>query len=215
MTRHAQTERRALCQTLLDAGPEEPTLCGSWTTGDLAAHLAVREGRPDRAAGVVLPLLAERAERAMRQMRERHTHAEIVERVRQGPPRWSPARVPAVDEQLNLVEMFVHHEDVLRSHLGAPRRSISAEMVSALGDRLAIMGPMLFRKVSGVEVEVVTAVRHRKVARSSTPGTPVVQIHGRPGEVLLFGFGRTSVAEVELIGPPEAVEVLRTARLGV
>lgn len=42
-----------------------------------------------------------------------------------------------------------------------------------------------------------------------------MQVHGRPGEVLLFGFGRTAVAEVELIGPPDAVEALRTARLGV
>src|SRR5699024_11177045 len=131
MTRHAQTERQALCQTLLDAGPEESTLCSGWTTGDLAAHLVVREGRPDRAAGVVVNALAERSARAMRQLRERHSHEEIVEQIRQGPPKWSPARVPAIDEQLNLVEMFVHHEDVLRAHLAAPRRSPSTEFVSA------------------------------------------------------------------------------------
>jgi len=214
MTRHAQTERQALCQTLLDAGPEESTLCSGWTTGDLAAHLVVREGRPDRAAGVVVNALAERSARAMRQLRERHSHEEIVEQIRQGPPKWSPARVPAIDEQLNLVEMFVHHEDVLRAHLAAPRRSPSTEFVSALGDRLALMGPMLFRKVPGVDIEVVTAVRHQRVRRGNE-GDPVVQVHGRPGEVLLFGFGRTAVAEVELIGPPDAVETLRTARLGV
>ncbi|WP_068253868.1 TIGR03085 family metal-binding protein [Janibacter corallicola] len=214
MTRHAQTERQALCQTLLDAGPEESTLCSGWTTGDLAAHLVVREGRPDRAAGVVVKALAERSARAMRQLRERHSHEEIVEQIRQGPPKWSPARVPAIDEQLNLVEMFVHHEDVLRAHLAAPRRSPSTEFVAALGDRLALMGPMLFRKVPGVDIEVVTAVRHQRVRRGNE-GDPVVQVHGRPGEVLLFGFGRTAVAEVELIGPPDAVETLRTARLGV
>ena len=44
------------------AGPEAPTLCAGWTTRDLAAHLVVREARPDAAAGIVLPALASRME---------------------------------------------------------------------------------------------------------------------------------------------------------
>ena len=42
----------------------------------------------------------------------------------------------------------------------------------------------------------------------------MVQIHGRPGEIILFGFGRQAVAEVELVGPPEAVETVRTTSFG-
>lgn len=211
MSRHASAERVALCDTLLEVGPDAPTLCGSWTSGDLLAHLIVREGRPDHAAGIVVPALSGRAERAMAGLREAHDHATLVERLRQGPPRWHPSRVPAVDEKANLVEMFVHHEDVLRADLGAPRRSLSPQMMSALGDRLAFMGPMLFRKTQGAAIEIATAKRHTRIGKGEDP---VVQIHGRPAEIILFGFGRQAVAEVELVGPPEAVETVRTTSYG-
>ncbi len=211
MIRHARAERAALCDTLLEVGPDAPTLCGGWTSGDLLAHLLVREGRPDQAAGVLVPGLADRTDRAMARLREDHDHATLVERLREGPPRWHPTRVPAVDEQANLVEMFVHHEDVLRAGLGAPRRSLSAGMVSALGTRLAVMGPMLFRRTKGATIEIATAKRNTRIGKGEGP---VVQIHGRPGEIILFGFGRQAVAEVELVGPPEAVETVRTTSYG-
>src|SRR5690349_11008507 len=50
----ARTERAALCDLLVTVGPDAPTLCEGWTTRDLAAHLAVRDRRPDAAAGIVL-----------------------------------------------------------------------------------------------------------------------------------------------------------------
>lgn len=211
MTRHARAERAALCDTLLEVGPEAPTLCGDWTSGDLLAHLIIREGRPDHAAGILVPGLAGRTEQAMADLRSAYGHAALVDRLRQGPPRWHPTRVPAVDEKVNLVEMFVHHEDILRADLGAPRRSVSPQMVSALGDRLALMGPMLFRKTQGATIEIATAKRWTRVGKGDDP---VVQIHGRPGEIILFGFGRQAVAEVELVGPPEAVETVRTTSYG-
>lgn len=211
MPRHARAERDALCDTLLEVGPDAPTLCGDWTSGDLLAHLVVREGRPDHAAGIVLPRLSGRTESAMARLRSTHDHTTLVERLRQGPPRWHPSRVPTVDEKANLVEMFVHHEDVLRAGLGAPRRSLSPELVSALGDRLVFMGPMLFRRTKGATIEIATAKRHTRVGQGQDP---IVQIHGRPGEIILFGFGRQAVAEVELVGPPEAVETVRTTAYG-
>lgn len=212
MIRHASTERAALCDTLLDVGPDAPTLCGDWTTGDLVAHLVVREGRPDRSAGILVPALAGRTERAMADLRERHDHETLVERFRQGPPVWHPTRVGAVEEKANIVEFFVHHEDVLRAGLGAPRRSLTPEYVAALGNQLALMAPMLFRRTVGARVELVTAKRHTRMGKGEGP---VVQIHGRPGEILLFGYGRQDVAEVELIGPPEAVETVRTTPYGI
>ncbi|HET6969240.1 MAG TPA: TIGR03085 family protein, partial [Ornithinibacter sp.] len=54
----ARAERLALCDTLLELGPEAPTLCDPWRTRDLAAHLVVRERRPDAAIGIWLPPLA-------------------------------------------------------------------------------------------------------------------------------------------------------------
>ncbi|WP_165399588.1 TIGR03085 family metal-binding protein [Janibacter limosus] len=212
MIRHARAERAALCDTLLQVGPDASTLCGDWTTGDLLAHLIVREGRPDRAAGILAPPLAGRTEAAMAALLRDNDFETLVQRLRNGPPRWHPMSVPLVDEQANLVEMFVHHEDVLRAAFGAPRRSLDPALVSALGDRLAVMAKMLFRRTTGADLEIVTAKRRTRIGSGKGP---VVEIHGRPGEIILFGFGRQAVAEVELIGPPETVEIVRTTRYGV
>ena len=37
-----------MCTLLKDLGPNQPTLCEGWRTADLAAHLVLREHRPDR-----------------------------------------------------------------------------------------------------------------------------------------------------------------------
>jgi hypothetical protein len=67
----AQAERHALCDLLAETGPDAPTLCEGWTTGDLAAHLLTRERRPDAAAGGMVPFLSGYSERVRRQVRER------------------------------------------------------------------------------------------------------------------------------------------------
>ena len=54
----AQTERAALADLFTELGPDQPTLCEGWDTGDLLAHLLVRERRMDAAAGVVIKPLA-------------------------------------------------------------------------------------------------------------------------------------------------------------
>ncbi len=41
-----QRERAELCDLFDELGPDAPTLCGDWTTADLAAHLVVRERNP-------------------------------------------------------------------------------------------------------------------------------------------------------------------------
>lgn len=212
MTRLAQTERQALCDSLLAAGPDAPTLSGSWTAADLAAHLVIRESaRVDLAAGILVPRLSARTDSATRRLAARTPFAELVDRVRSGPPRWHPSRVPAVDEQMNLVEMFVHHEDVRRAATGARPRQLSQEMTTALSRRLGVMAPLLARGVEGVGVEIVTAKVRKRVGGDG----PVVEIHGHPGEVLLYLYGRKSVAQVEFVGEPGAVARLASADLGV
>jgi len=54
----AQRERQALCDRFDEVGPDEPTLSGEWTTRDLAAHLIVRERRPDAAGGILIGAIA-------------------------------------------------------------------------------------------------------------------------------------------------------------
>jgi hypothetical protein len=43
MPNHALDERSDLTASLRAAGPDAPTLCGEWTTNQLAAHLVLRE----------------------------------------------------------------------------------------------------------------------------------------------------------------------------
>ena len=59
----AQSERRLLCDLFAEVGPDAPTLCGDWSTRDLAAHLVMRERRPDGAVGIVFPPAAGYADR--------------------------------------------------------------------------------------------------------------------------------------------------------
>ena len=62
----ARAERQALCDTLLEIGPDAPTLCDPWLTRDLAAHLVIRERRPDAALGISVPALAGHTERTQK-----------------------------------------------------------------------------------------------------------------------------------------------------
>src|SRR6476661_6463955 len=149
MTHLAELERAALCDTLEAVGPDAPTLCDPWTTAQLAAHLVIRDRRPDLAAGVVVPALAARLEHARRDYAAR-TWPEMVGLVRSGPPIWSPAWLVPVNEAVNLVEFFVHHEDVLRAGAVGPQRVVSDELQAALWARLRRLARVLFRRPARV-----------------------------------------------------------------
>src|SRR3954451_22028885 len=96
----AASERAALADLLDKLGPDAATCCAGWTTAHLAAHLAVRDRRPDAlpgfgleevGAGGPLPAWAHRLER---RLRESTPYAEVVAQVRSGPPVWSPFAWP-------------------------------------------------------------------------------------------------------------------------
>ncbi|WP_371326246.1 maleylpyruvate isomerase family mycothiol-dependent enzyme [Corynebacterium sp. HMSC076D02] len=63
----SSAERAKLVTLFHKLGPDAPTLCQGWSTRDLAAHLWVRENRPDAAAGMLVPQLAGRLDAAMEQ----------------------------------------------------------------------------------------------------------------------------------------------------
>ena len=114
----ARDERLALCALLEQTGPSAPTLCDGWTTLDLAAHLVLRERRPDAGAGIMIGPLAGYTRRVQRGLAERESFDGLIGAIRNGPPRMSPFRLPGVDERANLVEFFVHHEDIRRGRPG-------------------------------------------------------------------------------------------------
>ncbi len=206
-----RAERHALCDSLIELGPDAPTLCSPWLTRDLAAHLVLRERRPDLASGIWFGPLEGRMERGQAAMAAGDYPA-LVEKVRSGPPWWSPARIDRVDALVNTIELVIHHEDALRGD-GAvgPRREVPDRTARAVHASLRSSAKLMFRR-SPVGVRLVAPGREAIVAG---PDSPVVTVSGAPVELLLVGSGRVRVADVVFEGSPDDVEALRTARLGV
>src|ERR1700716_221246 len=127
----AKDERSALCDLFTELGPDQPTLCDGWRTRDLAAHLVLRERRPDAAAGIMIKALAGHTQRVQDSYAAR-PWPELVELVRSGPPAWWPTAIDAVDEAVNAAEFFVHHEDVRRGQPGWEPRPPDAERDAAM-----------------------------------------------------------------------------------
>ncbi|QDO87421.1 TIGR03085 family protein [Ornithinimicrobium ciconiae] len=209
MTHLAAIERQALCDTLDRIGPTAPTLCDPWSTAELAAHLVIRDGRPDLAVGGLIPPLADRLESGMNDYATREW-AELVHLVRSGPPAWSPARVPVVDNLMNLTEFFIHHEDVLRGEgQVGPQRKISPELESALWGQLTKSARLMLAKLDCGVVLVAPGHGRKAVKRPTEAGTAVLT--GAPGELVMAAFGRLRVAAVEVSGPELAVSAARAA----
>ncbi|MEO6653944.1 MAG: TIGR03085 family metal-binding protein [Ilumatobacteraceae bacterium] len=210
MTSPAAVERSLLCDIMLELGPDAPTLSGDWTTRDLAAHLVVRERRPDAMPGILSGVLVDHSERVRLSEAER-PYAEIVERVRAGAPIWSPTRVPAVDRLVNTIEFFVHHEDVRRAQDGWEARRLDADLRSTLESLLPKFGKMLTRKARvGLDL-----APEGQATTTLHAGDPVVTLAGPIGECVLFLYGRDSVAGVALDGTDEAVAQLQATKFGI
>ena len=205
---YVRAERAHLADLFGDLGPDQPTLCEGWTTRDLAAHLVVRERRPDSLPGVAVPVLAAWTER-VRSAQAARDYAATVAALRAGPPPWSPFALPGASKA-NLTEFFVHHEDVRRGRDWAPRDDLDPGYSAALWQALTRSARLLWRR-SGVGVELVVPDGRRLVARS---GDGVV-LTGAPGELLLHGFGRGAAARVDVGGPAAAVRGYAGVRLGI
>ncbi|MER6627116.1 TIGR03085 family metal-binding protein [Streptomyces sp. NPDC000987] len=211
MSTFAKRERLLLADLLETAGPEAPTLCEGWLTRDLAAHVVVRERRPDAAGGILVKQLAPRLERVMAEYAAK-PYEELIQLIRTGPPRFSPFSLKQVEEMSSTVEFYVHTEDVRRAQPDWTPRELDSVFQDALWSRLERSARLLGR---GVPTGLVlrrpngqTTVAHR--------GTPVVTVTGEPSEVLLFSYGRQSVAKVEVEGDQDAIAKLGASKeLGI
>ncbi|QGN57122.1 TIGR03085 family metal-binding protein [Nostocoides sp. HKS02] len=212
MTHLARLERDALCATLVEVGPQAPTLCSPWTAADLAAHLVVRDRRPDLAPGIWLPALAARTERGMDSYAAK-PWPELVDLVRSGPPVWSPARLAALDDLVNFVEFFIHHEDVLRGdEATGPRRELTERETRGVWKALSRSATLLFRR-SPVGV-VLKTPDGQTLTAGATDGDTVV-LEGAPAELLLAAYGRRRVAAIEATGSADAIDALWSSALGI
>jgi len=221
---YSRDERLALCALLEKTGPDAPTLCEGWVTGDLAAHLVLRERRPDAAAGLLGGPLAGYTARVQAQLKQRMSFAELVQAIRTGPPHLSVMALPGMDERANAVEFFVHHEDVRRAAADWAPRDIGSGESDMLWQRLRMAKFLLRRAPVGVELaregtgpagESTGAAgvspdgpAYRITAKNATPAVTVI---GSPAELTLWAMGRTTAAKVRFDGIEAAVTKLSEA----
>lgn len=205
-----QIERQSLCEAMIRVGPNAPTLCEGWTAQDLAVHLVVRERHLLAAAGILLNgpfarILHDTSDRV-----GRRPFDDLVRTVRQGPPLW----MRPADRYVNLVEYFVHHEDVRRANGETAARPAgdTVELQDALWAMLRVSARLATRSLGPVGLTVVRTGGASIIARR---GTPSATLSGDPGELTLFLTGRGDAAHVELAGPSEAVDAVRAATFGL
>ena len=210
---YSRDERLALAALLEETGPGAPTLCAGWQTGDLAAHLVVRERRLDAAAGVLGGPLAGHTARVQRRLSTRMTYAQLVQAFRNGPPRLSPLAVPGMDERANTVEYFVHYEDVRRARPGWEPRDVDPGLSEELWRHLKMARFLLRKAPVGVELARDSggedAGRYRVTVKNATP---VVTVIGSPAELTMWASGRTGAANVRFDGTDAAVSKLTAWR---
>jgi uncharacterized protein (TIGR03085 family) len=181
----ASDERQQLCDLFEQLGPDAPTLCEGWTTKDLAVHLVVRERRPDAVAGKFVKALADRSERIQNELRGL-SWPELIDQIRQGPPKWNPLGFSGVDEAVNAAEFYVHHEDVRRAQPGWQPRPSDPEREEALWKSLGRVAKMFYgRSPVGV---VLRRPDGTEIAAKRGPRT--VRFIGEPSELILHAFGR-------------------------
>ena len=213
MEQMSRTERAALCNSALEAGQDAPTLCTGWTVKDLVIHLLIRERDPIGATAIVVPRLEKLASRSERRLGEQD-FATLVERVRSGPPLWSPMAIPKVDQLLNSLEYFVHHEDIRRASPGWEPRELTDRERRILFKGAAMAGKRFVKSV-GVPVQMrwTDGEREREAVLSS--GEDPVVITGEPAELTMFLFGRHEHTGLKFEGPQDRVDALKAGDLGI
>ncbi|MGW0942165.1 TIGR03085 family metal-binding protein [Streptomyces sp. NPDC002623] len=207
MSTFAKRERLLLADLLETSGPEAPTLCEGWQTRDLAAHVVVRERRPDAAGGILIKQLASRLDKVMEEFAAK-PYEELLQLIRTGPPRFSPFQLKQLDEASNTIEFYVHTEDVRRARPDWTPRELDPVFQDALWSRLERTARLTGRSApTGLVLRRAdgrTAVANR--------GTPVVTVTGEPSELLLFAYGRQNAADVDLEGDKDAIAKLHASK---
>ncbi len=212
MSTYAQQERAALADALDAAGPDAPTLCEGWDTRDLAAHLVIRERRPDASPGIVFPPLADHMERVRVSTRDGTDYGELVRLFRTGPPLWSPIRLSFLDSATNTVEYFVHLEDVRRAGPAWEPRELADGLSDFLWGRLKRGAQLLMRKAPA---DVVLRSPDGRSATVKTGGESTVTLTGHPAELTLVAFGRGRHAQVDTDGDAAEVQAVLSGKYGV
>jgi len=205
MTWH-EVLRGELADALADAAPDAPTLCEGWQARHLAAHVVLRE----HSAAVGLGLLAarvssladRRVERLADTVTDEDAYRALVARVSDRPPAWHPAAWAG--DAINLVEFFVHAQDVRRGAGPVPPRAVDPDLDDRLWRWAVRAARLRLRRVrAGVVLVRDDGVRAsvRRPRGEGGDGESTVVVRGAPGELVLLLTGRGAAADVSLEGP--------------
>lgn len=207
--------REVLAETLLAAGPDAPTLCKGWRTRDLAAHLYLRERKAAVGLGLIIKSLSKASDKATAKLaaklKSTEDYTRLVNTFRGGPPALSPMNIKALDESSNLIEYFVHTEDIRRAVDRWAPRALDEAYSDALWDELIKRAAILYRGVD-LGIVLVRPSGPRHVAKRAPVSVAIV---GEPGELLMHAHGRTRHALVTFEGQPDAVALLQSAEVGL
>jgi uncharacterized protein (TIGR03085 family) len=191
-------ERAELADLLDQLGPDAPTCCTGWTTAHLAAHLVVRDRRPDAMPGFGLEgfavgrPLGQWSHHLEGRLRESTPYAEVVGRVRSGPPGWLPTGWPRVDRVLNTAEYAIHHEDARRAQPGWTPRDLPRSVQDQLWANVAFFG----RRAAGRLPGGLVLRRTDVPGAEKRVGSGATTVEGEPMELLLWASGRERFARV-------------------
>ena len=189
-------ERRELADLLDRLGPGTATLCEGWDTAHLAAHLVVRERRPDALVGLGAEATGIRGPIASwphgieDRLRESTSYPDVVGRLRAGPPVWSPMSWPGLAGPLNTTEFAIHHEDVRRAQPDWSPRAVSRADQDALWGAAGLFG----RRAAGRRGLVLRRTDVPGAEKRFGAGGRTVE--GEPLELLLWASGRRDAARV-------------------
>jgi len=189
-------ERLALCDLLLELGPDAPTLCEGWTTADLAAHLVLREHY-------------RRWSDAQRAVEKAKGLPALVARLRAGAP-LIPWRLPRIREVFNGLEYFIHHEDVRRANGRGPRPPI-ADLEALAWRMIGYSARRLERRIRPHGLELIRPDGERRRYGSGDMAT----LSGPATELTLYLGGRRSAAQVTLGGAAAAAAAVERTKISL
>ena len=117
--------------------------------------------------------------------------------------------LPGMDERVNAVEYFVHHEDIRRAAPDWEPREIGSGESGLLWQRLRAArlpaAPGAGRSRAGPGRPGSGRQRWRITVRNATPAVTVI---GSPAELTMWAMGRTTAARVRFDGTDVAVSKL-------
>lgn len=134
--------------------------------------------------------------------RVRQTYAQqdfesLLQHIERGPAVVSPWRWPGVENAVNLLEYFVHTEDVRRAAPSWSPRALEAEHEEAIWHQLTRQARLAFRpEPGGVELRTPDGARSHLVRRR-----PAAVVVGEVAELVMYAFGRRDHALVSRSDP--------------